>query len=43
MTALLGIDTSTAASAAAVLRADGLGFDVRPAPSRLGDPPAHAR
>jgi tRNA threonylcarbamoyladenosine biosynthesis protein TsaB len=43
MTALLGLDTSTAASAAAVLRADGRGFDVRPAPSRLSEPPAHAR
>jgi tRNA threonylcarbamoyladenosine biosynthesis protein TsaB len=43
MKALLGLDTSTAASTAAVLRADGRGFDVRPAPSRLDEPPAHAR
>jgi tRNA threonylcarbamoyladenosine biosynthesis protein TsaB len=42
VTALLGIDTSTAASAAAVLRADGEGFEVRPPPERLLEPPAHA-
>jgi len=42
MTALLGLDTSTAASTAAVLRADGQGFEVRPAPARLAEPPAHA-
>ncbi|MBN1529429.1 MAG: tRNA (adenosine(37)-N6)-threonylcarbamoyltransferase complex dimerization subunit type 1 TsaB [Thermoleophilaceae bacterium] len=42
MTVVLGIDTSTAASAAAVLRADGEGFEVRPPPQRLLEPPAHA-
>jgi tRNA threonylcarbamoyladenosine biosynthesis protein TsaB len=42
VTALLGVDTSTAASAAAVLRADGEGFDVRPPAKRLLEPPAHA-
>jgi tRNA threonylcarbamoyladenosine biosynthesis protein TsaB len=40
---LLGIDTSTAASAACVLRADGEVFEVAPDPARLGAPPAHAR
>ena len=43
MTNLLGLDTSTAASAAAVLRADGAGFEVLPGPARLQAPPAHAR
>jgi tRNA threonylcarbamoyladenosine biosynthesis protein TsaB len=40
---LLGIDTSTAASAACVLRADGASFEVEPSPERLRDGPAHAR
>jgi tRNA threonylcarbamoyladenosine biosynthesis protein TsaB len=40
---LLGIDTSTAAASACVLRADGHAFEVAPAPERLGRPPAHAR
>jgi tRNA threonylcarbamoyladenosine biosynthesis protein TsaB len=42
VTALLGIDTSTAASGAAVLRADGEAFEVRPPAARLLEPPAHA-
>jgi tRNA threonylcarbamoyladenosine biosynthesis protein TsaB len=40
---LLGIDTSTSASAACVLRADGESFEVIPDPARLADRPAHAR
>jgi tRNA threonylcarbamoyladenosine biosynthesis protein TsaB len=40
---LLGIDTSTSASAACVLRADGTSFEVEPPPERLGAGPAHAR
>jgi tRNA threonylcarbamoyladenosine biosynthesis protein TsaB len=40
---VLGIDTSTAASAACVLRADGEAFEVAPSPQRLELPPAHAR
>ena len=40
---LLGIDTSTSASAACVLRADGASFEVEPAPGRLAAGPAHAR
>ena len=40
---VLGIDTSTPASAACVLRDDGAAFEVEPAPSRLGAGPAHAR
>jgi tRNA threonylcarbamoyladenosine biosynthesis protein TsaB len=40
---LLGIDTSTAASAACVLRADGEAFEVAPDPAALRAPPAHAR
>jgi tRNA threonylcarbamoyladenosine biosynthesis protein TsaB len=39
---LLGLDTSTAAASACVLRADGEWFEVVPAPERLGRPPAHA-
>ena len=39
---VLGIDTSTAASAACVLRADGEAFEVEPAPERLGERPGHA-
>jgi tRNA threonylcarbamoyladenosine biosynthesis protein TsaB len=40
---LLGIDTSTPASAACVLRDDGTSFEVAPEPGRLGGGPAHAR
>jgi tRNA threonylcarbamoyladenosine biosynthesis protein TsaB len=40
---LLGIDTSTPASAACVLRADGESFEVEPDPARLAAGPAHAR
>ena len=39
---LLGIDTSTSASSACVLRADGEAFEVRPPAERLGAPPAHS-
>jgi tRNA threonylcarbamoyladenosine biosynthesis protein TsaB len=40
---LLGIDTSTPASAACVLRGDGEAFEVAPEPARLTAGPAHAR
>jgi tRNA threonylcarbamoyladenosine biosynthesis protein TsaB len=40
---LLGIDTSTAASAACVLRSDGEVFEVAPEPAALAARPAHAR
>jgi tRNA threonylcarbamoyladenosine biosynthesis protein TsaB len=40
---LLGIDTSTSASAACVLRDDGEAFEVVPEPARLLEGPAHAR
>lgn len=40
---LLGIDTSTPASAACVLRADGEAFEVVPDVAELTAPPAHAR
>ena len=40
---LLGLDTSTSASAACVLRDDGESFEVIPDPGRLADRPAHAR
>jgi tRNA threonylcarbamoyladenosine biosynthesis protein TsaB len=39
---LLGIDTSTSAASACVLRADGEWFEVAPPPGRLQRPPAHA-
>ena len=39
---LLGIDTSTAASAAAVLRGDGEAFEHEPSAERLSERPAHA-
>jgi tRNA threonylcarbamoyladenosine biosynthesis protein TsaB len=39
---LLGIDTSTSAASACVLRAGGDVFEVLPPPERLGRPPAHA-
>lgn len=40
---VLGIDTSTAATSACVLRADGRAFAVDPAPERLFERPAHSR
>jgi tRNA threonylcarbamoyladenosine biosynthesis protein TsaB len=40
---VLGIDTSTPASAVCVLRADGEAFEVEPAPERVTGRPAHAR
>jgi tRNA threonylcarbamoyladenosine biosynthesis protein TsaB len=40
---VLGFDTSTAVSAACVLRADGGAFEVLPAAEALLAPPAHAR
>jgi tRNA threonylcarbamoyladenosine biosynthesis protein TsaB len=40
---LLGLDTSTAAASACVLRADGHEFEASPPPERLAGPPAHAR
>jgi tRNA threonylcarbamoyladenosine biosynthesis protein TsaB len=40
---LLGIDTSTAASAACVLRDDGEVFEVAPEPAALAARPGHAR
>ena len=39
---LLGMDTSTPAASAAVLRGDGESFEVLPSPERLRRPPAHA-
>jgi tRNA threonylcarbamoyladenosine biosynthesis protein TsaB len=39
---LLGIDTATAGSSAAVLRGDGRAFEELPTPGRLALPPAHA-
>jgi tRNA threonylcarbamoyladenosine biosynthesis protein TsaB len=39
---LLGLDTSTPAASACVLRADGEAFEVAPPAERLGRPPAHA-
>jgi len=40
---LLGLDTSTTASSACVLRADGEAFEVAPPSERLQLPPAHSR
>lgn len=40
---VLGIDTSTAATAACVLRSDGRAFESLPAASALLEPPAHSR
>jgi tRNA threonylcarbamoyladenosine biosynthesis protein TsaB len=40
---LLGVDTSTSASAACVLRDDGSAIEVEPVPERLSEGPAHAR
>ena len=39
---LLGLDTSTSAASACVLRPDGECFEVAPRPERLQRPPAHA-
>jgi tRNA threonylcarbamoyladenosine biosynthesis protein TsaB len=39
---LLGLDSSTAASTACVLRADGEAFEIAPPAARLAQPPAHA-
>ncbi|HEX6584495.1 MAG TPA: tRNA (adenosine(37)-N6)-threonylcarbamoyltransferase complex dimerization subunit type 1 TsaB [Thermoleophilaceae bacterium] len=39
---LLGLDTSTSAASACVLRGDGESFEVAPPPERLQSPPAHA-
>jgi tRNA threonylcarbamoyladenosine biosynthesis protein TsaB len=39
---ILGLDTSTPAAVACVLRADGEAYEVAPEPARLQDPPAHA-
>ncbi len=39
---LLGIDTSSVASAACVLRADGEAFEAGPSVARLASPPGHA-
>jgi tRNA threonylcarbamoyladenosine biosynthesis protein TsaB len=39
---LLGIDTSTPAAGACVLRADGAAFELSPPAERLAQPPAHA-
>jgi tRNA threonylcarbamoyladenosine biosynthesis protein TsaB len=40
---VLGLDSSTAASTACVLRGDGEAFEVVPEPAALSAPPAHAR
>ena len=40
---ILGFDTSTAASTACVLRADGVAHEALPDPRALTAPPAHAR
>jgi len=40
---LLGLDTSTAAAAACVVRDDGEAFEVAPDPGELTRPPAHAQ
>jgi tRNA threonylcarbamoyladenosine biosynthesis protein TsaB len=40
---LLGIDTSTPAAVACVLRSDGEAFEVAPSAAHLDQPPAHAR
>jgi tRNA threonylcarbamoyladenosine biosynthesis protein TsaB len=40
---LVGFDTSTAATSACVLRADGEVFEHVPAPARLLEPPGHSR
>jgi tRNA threonylcarbamoyladenosine biosynthesis protein TsaB len=40
---IVGFDTSTAATSACVLRADGEAFEVLPMPARLFEPPGHSR
>jgi tRNA threonylcarbamoyladenosine biosynthesis protein TsaB len=40
---VLGFDTSTAATAICLLRADGEAFEIEPAVERLFEPPGHAR
>ena len=40
---VLGMDTSTAATSACLLRADGEPFSVDPKPDRLHEPPGHSR
>src|SRR3954465_12001327 len=40
---LVGFDTSTAATSACVLRADGQAFEHVPPPGRLKEPPGHSR
>jgi tRNA threonylcarbamoyladenosine biosynthesis protein TsaB len=40
---VLGMDTSTAATSACLLRADGEAFSVDPVPERLFEPPGHSR
>jgi tRNA threonylcarbamoyladenosine biosynthesis protein TsaB len=40
---IVGFDTSTAATSACVLRADGEAFEHVPDPTRLFDPPGHSR
>jgi tRNA threonylcarbamoyladenosine biosynthesis protein TsaB len=40
---VLGFDTSTAATAVCVLRADGEAFEAEPPAERLAQPPGHAR
>jgi tRNA threonylcarbamoyladenosine biosynthesis protein TsaB len=40
---IVGFDTSTAATSACVLRADGEAFEHVPAPERLLEPPGHSR
>jgi tRNA threonylcarbamoyladenosine biosynthesis protein TsaB len=40
---VLGMDTSTAATSACLLRGDGESFATDPAPARLLDPPGHSR
>ncbi len=40
---IVGFDTSTAASSACVLRADGQVFEHVPPPERLAEPPGHSR
>lgn len=40
---VLGFDTSTAATSACVLRADGEAFEAEPPVARLFEPPGHAR
>jgi tRNA threonylcarbamoyladenosine biosynthesis protein TsaB len=43
MTTIVGFDTSTAATSACVLRADGQAFEYVPPEERLHEPPGHSR